>query len=135
MEITFTQGKRPCPCNNKIPGLISTIFLVVLKFGKFQNVNTSVFPDRAGDTSVQRTWSMITSRRDGVDATMSAPYMQLYFPAIRKDFIRNAQNSMCMQYFSADELTTGEIPEMENTQQPPRCLPSPAFGDWSNLSN
>ena len=32
-----------------------------------------------------------------------------------KDFIRNAQNSMCMQYFSADELTTGAICEMENT--------------------
>ena len=24
---------------------------------------------------------------------------------------------MCMQYFSADELTMGEIPEMETTQQ------------------
>ena len=38
---------------------------------------------------------------------MCTPYMQLYFPTIRKDFHRNAQNSMCMQYFSADELTTG----------------------------
>ena len=38
--------------------------------------------------------------------------MQLYFHC-------NAQNFMCMQYFSADELTTGEIPEMENMQQPP----------------
>ena len=32
-----------------------------------------------------------------------------------KNFICNAQNSMCMQYFFADELTTGAIPEMENT--------------------
>ena len=48
---------------------------------------------------------------------MCTPYMQLYFPVIR-----NAQNSMCTQYFSADEWTTGEIHEMDNTktpQQPP----------------
>ena len=51
-------------------------------------------------------------------------YMQLYFPAIPKDFFRNAQNYMCMQHFSAYELTTGEIPEMENTQQPHSYLAS-----------
>ena len=66
-------------------------------------------------------------------------YMQLYFPAIRKDFFCNAKKSMCMQYFSADKLTTGEIPEMENTRQPHSILAShilifssPEFGGWSN---
>ena len=34
------------------------------------------------------------------DATVNAIPIQLYFP------YRNAKNSMCMQYFSADELTT-----------------------------
>ena len=79
-----------------------------------------LFPD------VQRMWSTMTSRRDGVDATvnictrtgftymyctctcMCTLYKQLYIPAIRKDFSANSQiisNSMCyMQYFSADEL-------------------------------
>ena len=57
---------------------------------------------------------------------MCTPYMQHYFPAIRKDFICNAQNSMSMQYFSADELhlTTGEIPEMEKPQKPHWSLAS-----------
>ena len=75
--------------------------------------------------------STMTSRSGGVDATVNAftgftyaarSYMQLYFPAIRKDFICTAKNATCVQYFSADELTTGEIPEMENTQQLPRFV-------------
>ena len=58
----------------------------------------------------------MTSQRNGVDATVNActgfTYLrvmcaQLYFPTIRKDCHCNAQNSMCMQYFSADKLTTG----------------------------
>ena len=36
---------------------------------------------------------------------------------------------MCMQYFSADELTTG----VKNTQRPHMIiLYSPEFGGWSN---
>ena len=75
--------------------------------------------------------TMTNSRCNGVDATVNACtgftylcdvhavlYMQLYFPTIRKDFHRNAQNSICMQYFSADELTKG----VKNTQQPPSFL-------------
>ena len=41
------------------------------------------------------------------------------------------------EYFSADELTAGKIPEMENTQQLDSFLfshifCSPEFGGWSN---
>ena len=53
--------------------------------------------------------------------------MQLYFPAIHKDFICNAQNSMCMQYFSADELTTSKIPEMEINATTAQFLASHMF--------
>ena len=56
-----------------------------------------------------------------------------------QDFHCNAQNYMCMQYFSADELTAGDIPEMKNTEQPPILFSfthvyfsSPEFGGWSN---
>ena len=50
---------------------------------------------------------------------------------------------MCVQYFSADEFTTGEIPEIKNMQQPPIfyylfialgmfIFSSPEYGGWSN---
>ena len=101
------------------------------------------------DTSVPLTLSTMTnSRHNGVDATVNACtgftylcdvravlYMQLYFPTIRKDFHCNVHNSMCMQYFSADELTTG----VKNTQQRPVLFrfahiyfSSPEFGGWRN---
>ena len=76
-----------------------------------------VYPDRAGvrlcdlryvdfDDFTTR-WCWCNSERGFT--SMCTLYMQLYFPAVHKDFYRNAQNSMCMQYFSADELTTGEV--------------------------
>ena len=49
---------------------------------------------------------------------MCTPYIQVYFPTVHYDFHHNAQNSMCMQYFSADELTTG----VKNMQQPPSIV-------------
>ena len=66
---------------------------------------------------------------------MCTPYMQLYFPTMRQDFHRNAQNSMCMHYFSADELTTG-VKKHATTAQIycsfAHVYSSPEFGGWSN---
>ena len=41
---------------------------------------------------------------------MCTSYIQVYFLTVRKDFHRNAQNSMCMQYFSADEKACNNHP-------------------------
>ena len=63
--------------------------------------------------------------------------MQFYFPAIHKEFIRTAQNSMCMEYFSADELTTAKSPKLKTRNNRPdfflalHMFSSPEFGGWS----